>query len=94
MKKYIFPINYDYLSKVLGIIEYKVLIPLAVLALVLISVLSLFNISFFVKFGIFISIFLPTFLLFNTSVNHEPFYVFIISVIKHQYFSSKYILKK
>lgn len=94
MKKYIFPLNYVYLSKLFGIIEYKILLPIAILGLILFLILSISNFSFFVKTGIFISIFLPSFLIFNTSVNHEPFYLFIISVIKHYKKACKYIIKE
>lgn len=93
MKKYFFPLNYDYLSKLFGIIEYKLLLPLSLFGLFIILILSLFKLSFFVKAGIFISIFLPFFLIFNTSVNHEPFYLFVFSVIKHQQCANKYILR-
>lgn len=93
MKKYIFPLNFDYLSKLFGLIEYKLLIPLLILGIVLIIIISLFNFSFFTKFGIFISIFLPIFLLFNTEVNHEPFYIFIFCLISHYLKAGKYLLK-
>ena len=94
MKKYIFPLNYDYLSKLFGIIEYKLLLPLSIFGLILVLILSLSYFSFFVKAGIFIFIFFPFFFIFNTSVNHEPFYLFIISVIKHYEKASKYIIKE
>lgn len=94
MKKYIFPLNYDYLSKLFGLIEYKLLVPLSIFGLTLVLILSLFKFSFFIKAGIFISIFFPFFLIFNTSVNHEPFYLFVISIIKHYKKVSKYIIKE
>lgn len=93
MKKYIFPRNFDYLTKLFGLIEYKLLIPLAIFAVILILILSLVNISIITKIGIFVSIFLPVFLLFNTNVNHEPFYIFIFCLIKHYQNASKYLLK-
>lgn len=93
MKKYFFPLNYDYLTKLFGIIEYKLLIPLIVFALILALILSLFDFSFFIKFGIFITIYLPVFLLFNTNVNHEPFYLFLLCLIEHFHNSNKYLLK-
>ena len=93
MKKYFFPLNFDYLSKLFGVFEYKLLLPLGILACVLIFILSLFNFSTFTNIGIFISIFLPIFLLFNTSVNHEPFYLFLFCLISHYFNAQKYILK-
>ena len=76
MKKYIFPLNFDYSNKLFGVIEYKILFPLIVLSLFMYMILSFINISFFTKFAIFITIFFPIFLLLNTSINHEPFYLF------------------
>lgn len=93
MKKYIFPLNYNYSNKLFGIVEYKLLIPLCIWGIVLIFILSLFEISFFVKFGIFITLFLPIVLLLNASFNHEAAYIFLYSVIKHKLISNKYILK-
>ena len=93
MKKYFFPLNYDYLTKLFGLIEYKLLIPLIIFGAILVLLLSLFNLSFFAKFGIFIAIYLPIFLLFNTSVNNEPFYLFVFSLIKHYHSANKYLLK-
>lgn len=93
MKKYFFPLNYDYLSKLFGIIEYKLLIPLVIFAIILALIISLFNFSIITKFGIFITIFLPIFLLFNTSVNHEPFYLFLFCLIEHYKNASTYLIK-
>ena len=83
MKKYFFPFNFEYLSKLFGIIEYRLLVPLIIFAIILGLIISLFNFSILTKLGIFITIFLPIFLLFNTSVNHEPFYIFLLCLIIH-----------
>ncbi len=91
MKKYFFPLNFDYSNKLFGIIEYKLLIPLSIIGLLLILILSFFNLSFFMKFGIFITLFLPLILLLNISINHEPSYLFLYSVITHKLHSNKYI---
>ena len=93
MKKYYFPLNYDYLGKIFGIIDYKLILPLTFLGISLFLILSFFNISIFIKIGIFTTIFLPIFLIFNTSINHEPFYLFAISIVKHYSNSNKYIIK-
>ena len=93
MKKYFFPLNYNYSNKLLGIIEYKLLIPLCIFGIFIIGILSLFKLSFFTKFGIFITFFLPTALILNASFNHEPAYLFLYSVVKHKLTSHKYILK-
>ena len=43
MKKYIFPMNYTYSSKFLGILDYKTLLPLSIYASVLIFLLHIFD---------------------------------------------------
>lgn len=93
MKKYFFPLNFDYLTKLFGFFEYKLLLPLGIFAAILIFFISLFNFSILTNIGIFISVFLPIFLLFNTSVNHEPFYVFLYCLISHHNTTHKYIIK-
>lgn len=93
MKKYFFPLNYTYSNKLLGIIEYKLFIPLCILSIIIFKILSFFKFSFFTKFGIFITLVLPIFLLLNTSFNHEPAYLFLYSVLKHKFSSNKYIKK-
>ena len=47
MKKYIFPINYDYSWKWLGIIEYRLLLPIGILVAIIFGIISLFSLSFF-----------------------------------------------
>ena len=94
MKKYYFPLNFNYSNKLFGIIEYKLLIPISIFSLLIIFILSFFTFSFFTKFGIFIALILPPTLLLNTSFNNEPAYLFLYSVIIHKLTSKKYILKK
>ena len=91
MKKYIFPINYDYSWKWLGIIEYRLLLPIGILGAIIFGIISLFSLSFLQKLGIFITIFIPLMLFINTSSNHEPSYSFLYSVILHKLTSKKYI---
>lgn len=82
-QKFFFPLNYDYSNKLLGIIEYKLLLPLLSLASILIMILYKTNIDFFSKVGIFTLVFLPILLILNSQVYNEPFYHFVIAVIKH-----------
>lgn len=93
MKKYIFPINYDYSWKWLGLIEYRLLLPISIIGVIIFCIVSLFNLSFFQKSGIFITIFIPIILFLNTSFNHEPAYIFLYCVISHKLTSRKYVRK-
>ena len=56
--KFFFPLNYDYSSKLLGIIEYKLLTPLIIYGVLLIIILKTLRLDFFLKIGIFILLFL------------------------------------
>lgn len=93
MKKYIFPLNFDYSNKLLGIIEYKILLYMCIFGFFIILLLSVLPFTTFVKFCIFITIFFPILFLVNTNINHIPFYILVYSIAKHYITSSKYIKK-
>ena len=93
MKKYIFPLNFDYSNKLLGFIEYKVLLYMSVCAALLILILYPLSFSTFAKFCIFITVFFPILLLVNTNINHIPFYILVYSIVKHSLTSGKYLKK-
>lgn len=93
-QKYFFPLNYNYSAKILGIIDSKLLIPLTIYGLLLFAIIKSIVTDIFVKIIIFILLFLPIALSLNSRVNSEPFYTFILSVIKHFLLSKKYIFKR
>ena len=92
MKKLLFPLNFDYSSKFLGVFEYKILFPFCILGFVLAFVLSKLNISITISINIFIVIYFPIFLLANSKVFGEPLVKFLICIIKH--FLSSNIYRK
>ena len=94
MKKYIFPINYDFANKLFGIIDYAILPGISAYAVILIIILALIKTLLVIKIGIFLILFLPPTLLLSTSINKEPFYLFIFFVIKHQFTKGKYLPRK
>ena len=93
-QKYFFPLNYNYSGKIFGIIDGKLLLPLALYGILLFIILRNIIIDIFIKIIIFIFLFLPVSLLLNSRVNSEPFYTFIFSIIKHILLSKKYIFKR
>ena len=93
-KKYFFPLNYNYSAKFLGIIEYKLLLPISIYGIILFLILKLFSINLLYKIIIFIFLFLPIVLILNSRVNQEPFYTFIIAVIKHSLNKKIYLYKR
>lgn len=92
-KKYFFPINYDYPLKFLGLIEYRLLVPISIFGAIIIGILTIIDLSFFQKVGIFITIFIPVTLILNTSFNHETSYIFLYCMFLHKINSKKYITK-
>lgn len=93
-QKYYFPLNYDYSGKLFGIIDNKLLLPLGLYAFILFFILKIFSISIFPKIIIFIFAFLPIALMLNSNVNSEPFYLFVIAVIKHVIRTKIYLYKR
>lgn len=93
-QKFFFPLNYDYSNKLLGIIDYKLLIPLIVFGGFIIITLHNFELTFFIKTTIFISVFLPISLILNSQVYNEPFYLFIFAVFKHILNGKIYLYKR
>ena len=94
MKKYYFPLNYDESNKILGFFDYKLILPISIYGLLIAIIISFFSISFLYKIGFFLTLFLPAVFLINTSINKEPFYIFIFFVIKHHFSSHKYLLSE
>ena len=91
MFTFIFPFNYDYSTKFLGIFEYKICFPFCIIAFILALILSKFEIPLMTSIYIYILGFLPCFLLANSTIQKEPLIFFIICIIKHYLFSCVYI---
>ena len=91
---YFFPLNYRYDNKFLGFIEYKLLIPLMIYAIILYSLLKPVSLNIFTKIAIFTLCFLPLALLLNSKVNSEPFYHFLFAIIKHYVNAKTYLYKR
>lgn len=93
LKKYIFPFNYDYSNKFLGIFEYKTLFPFCILAFFIAFIISKLNLDSITSINIFTLVFLPLFLIFNTKVFNESLANFLLCIIKHYINSNIYINK-
>lgn len=93
-QKFFFPLNYDYSNKFLGIIEYKLLTPLIIYGILLFFILKQLSFDFFTKIGFFVILFLPPVLILNSTVHSEPFYTFIVAIIKHLINSKIYLFKR
>ena len=93
MQKFIFPFNYKYSTKFLGIIEYSTLLPLSIYAAILIAIFYLLKLDFFLSFGLFIIFVLPPFLLLSIGINNQPAISYIIAVYKFYKNSKLYLYK-
>jgi hypothetical protein len=93
-QKFIFPLNYDYSAKFLGIIEYKLLTPLLIYGILIFLTLRCFELTFFTALCIFIFLFFPIALLLNSRFYTEPFYTFFVSIISHYIKSKIYLYKR
>ena len=93
MQKYIFPMNYKYSAKFLGIINYSTLLPLAIYGVIISIILYLLKIDFFMSFGIFIVLVLPPFLLLSMGVNNQSAISYVIAMYKFYKNSKLYLYK-
>lgn len=93
MQKFIFPMNYKYSAKLLGIIDYSTLLPLSIYASIIICILYLIKIDFFISFGIFIVLVLPPLLLLSIGINNQPAIPYLIAICKFYKNSKLYLYK-
>lgn len=93
-QKFIFPLNYDYSAKFLGIIEYKLLTPLLIYGIAIFLLIRCFNLTFFTAVCIFIFMFFPIALLLNSRFYTEPFYTFFICILSHYIKGKIYLYKR
>lgn len=82
--KFIFPKNYNFSFKVLGIFTYSSILINVIYAVILFLIISLLFNTFLIKFYIFITFFIPVFLF--TSLNHSNENVLIVISYIFKYF--------
>lgn len=92
--RFIFPQNYNFKNKFLGIIDYSTLIINIIFYLFVFSVCSLLFKNITIKIFIFISLCFPLFILSITGINNENVFFIFIYMIK--FFKNKkiYLYKK
>ena len=91
MFTFIFPFNYEYSSKFLGIFDYKICFVFCLIGFGLFLILSKLEISLMTSIYIFLLCLLPCFLLSNSTIHKEPLISFLICIIKHYIFSRIYL---
>ena len=94
MRKFIFPTNYKYANKFLGIIEYRVLLPLSIYGGIIFFILYLLKIDFFWGAGIFIVLVGPPAILLGIGVQGEPVIPFLISIYKFKTRAKVYLYNR
>ena len=80
--KFVFPQNYNFRNKFLGIIDYSTLIINIIFYLFIFSICNLFFKNINIKIFIFISTCFPLFILSITGLNNENIFLVIIYIIK------------
>ena len=70
---FIFPKNYNFKPKLLGIIDYSTAILDLIIGIIIYLIINIFNFSLSIKLSIFISLILPIILISVLGVNHESF---------------------
>ena len=93
MEKFIFPMNYKFSAKFLGIIDYSTLLPFSIYSTIIIAILYFLKIDFFLSFAIFIILVVPPLLLLSIGINNQPAIPYIIAVYKYHKKSKLYLYK-
>lgn len=94
MKTFIFPLNYKYSNKFLGIIEYRVLLPLSIYAGIIFFILYFIKIDFFWGAGVFIVFVAPPVILLSVGIQGERVVPFLISIYKFKKNSRVYLYNR
>lgn len=92
--KFIFPRNYNYQNKILGVIDYNTAIMNIILFLFTYLILSIFINNVYYRIFAFIIFCMPIFLFSIIGFNNENF-LYVLKYLFHFLFSNKiYIFKK
>ena len=94
MRKFIIPTNFKYANKFLGIIEYKVLLPLSIYAGIIFFALYLLKLDFFWGAGIFIVLVGPPAILLSVGIQGENVFPYLINIIKFKKTAKVYLYIK
>ena len=93
MQKFIFPLNYKYSTKFLGIIDYSTLLPIIIYSVILIIFFNLLKLDFFISFGLFFILVLPPFLLLSVGINNQPAFSYLKAIYTFYKNSKLYLYK-
>ena len=92
--KFIFPQNYNFKNKFLGIIDYSTLIINIIFYLFIFSLCNLIFKNITIKIFIFISTCFPLFILSITGISNENIFFVFIYIIKFLKNRKVYLFKK
>lgn len=92
--KFVFPQNYNFKNKFLGIIDYSTLIINIIFYLFVFSVCSLMLKNLTIRIFIFISLCFPLFILSITGLNNENIFLVFLYMIKFIKNRKIYVYKK
>lgn len=92
--KFIFPKNYNYSLKFLGIFSYSAIIFISIWGFCVYSIASFLFTSFIIKFYFFIFLFIPIFLFSALNKSNENMFFIIIYILKYLYRPKVYFYDK
>lgn len=93
-REYIFPINYKNKEKFLGLIDYKIIATIAILAFIMFYILKNIEISLTIKVTIFILVIGFFSILLIVGVNGENMLDFLFYIIKFLMKEKVYLYRK
>lgn len=92
--KFIFPKNYNYSFKLLGMFSYSSIIFACIWAFIVYSISSFLFSSFIIKFYFFILLFIPMFLFSILNKSNENIIFIIFYILKYLYRPKVYFYDK
>lgn len=92
--KFIFPKNYSFKNKFLGIIDYSTIIINIIFDLFIFSVCNMCFTNINIKIFLFISLCFPLFILSITGLNNENIFFVLLYIIKFLKNRKVYLYKK
>lgn len=92
--KFIFPKNYNFKSKILGIIDYPTAIILVIWCIFIFCLLNLLIYSLTLKIVLFISLCLPLILFSFVGFNHENIIYVFFYILKYLFSPKLYLFSK
>lgn len=81
--KFVFPKNYNFKTKLLGVFDYFTIIINIIYFLFIFSICNLFILNIYIKIFIIVSLYFPVLLLSIVGLNNENIFLVLIYILKY-----------